>query len=130
MSIKKSGILLTTLLLSIKAFAYDDEDDIDIDSTLYMTLIGGGIFVVGYIIAQIKFLEKIGGVIYVIGAIIGGLGIVGIALFLLEWAMRTAITMAIYIGAVVLAGYILYQIYLWIVGEKKKIDSNDNSSRK
>ncbi len=122
MLLKKITLLsVLTTLINFKAFAYDDDEDkIDPESMFYMILVGAGILAVGAIISQAKFSAGFGKTISIIGLVIGGLGVVGLALILLEWAMKTAITLALYIGAIVLAGYILYQIYLWIFGPKKK----------
>ena len=121
--IKMKLLILALTVLGTTAFAYDDDEDkIDVESGIYMALVAGGILLVGYIISQIKFAEKAGSTISVIGLIVGGLGLLGVALFLLEWAKKTAITLVLYIGALLLAGYIIYQIYLWLKALGKRKD--------
>lgn len=117
----KTLFVLWSLFVSLKAFAYDDEEDkIDPEFSFYMILAGLGLLGVGALISQVKISEGFGKIIGGIGFFIGGFGVLGLALILLEWAMKTAVTLALYIGAIALAGYILYHIYLWLFGKKKE----------
>lgn len=120
---QKKIILSTVLmiLVDIKAFAYaDDEDKIDPKFSGYMILAGVVLLAIGAAIASVKAMEGFGKLISGLGFFIGGFGVLGLALILLEWAVKTAITLALFIGGLALAGYILYQIYLWLFGPKKE----------
>lgn len=113
-------LIITTLVLSLTAFAQDyDDEKIDPKNSFYMILAGLAFLGIGSLISQAKSLESIGNIIKGIGLVIGGFGLLGIALIAFDWAVRTAITLVIYIGGLALAGYIFYQIYLALFGKKK-----------
>jgi hypothetical protein len=116
--------LLTLLFTATKSFAYDDydydEDDLSMADVSMLLIFGGGILFAGFLIGQLKPLEGFGRVVMIIGAIIGGIGLLNIALMILSWAISTAVTLALYVGGLFVAGYILYSLYNWLFASKAR----------
>lgn len=108
-------------------YAQDDyyDDEISMSTSFYTALVGGGIFLVGCFIADVKFIAGIGKVIMAIGGIIGFLGLAGIAMIILEAAVSIAIKAAFVIGAILLVGWIIKGIIQMING--KESASNNKS---
>ncbi|WP_345161341.1 hypothetical protein [Nibribacter koreensis] len=80
---------------------------------------GGGIALVGFLVERAKFLQNVGKVIKGIGVLLGALAVICLACILLDWALATAITLALYVGSLTLAGYLLYVAYHWLFSAKR-----------
>jgi hypothetical protein len=110
--------LLLSLLVSVKAFAYDeydyDEDAITYGEAIMVTIFGGIVLGVGFFLGTLKPLEGFGKGTMIVGAIIGGIGLINIAILILSQAISIAVSLALYAGALFVVGYILYSIYNWL----------------
>jgi hypothetical protein len=112
-------------LISLKLFAqddyYDDDENIDMKSSFIMALIGGGIFLVGRGLAEVKSLAGLAKVLLAIGAFVAFLGVCGIAMIILQAALNIALKIAIVIGAIILAGWIIKGIVNWFNKDDQKV---------
>ena len=107
-------------IINLKVLAQDSEDvKMDPTSAFYMILVGLGLLGVGALISSAKVAEGVGKFISGVGLFIGGLAVLWLALTLLQWAIKTAVTLIFFLAALALAGYIIYKIYIWIFGPKK-----------
>jgi hypothetical protein len=104
---------------------YDDDDDekwtlAEVGSSL---LIGGVSALAGFLIMQIKVMNSLGKIILGIGIFVGGIAVVfylmQIIAMILSAAFNFALKLAIIVGVVLLAGWIIKGIYDWIVGNSK-----------
>jgi hypothetical protein len=134
----KKKLLITLLLFTIVkvalcqydsydrggSAAYDDDEEkmtlADVGGSLLM---GGVLAVAGFLIMQIKATNTFGKILLGIGAIVGGGAVVIYLLqvigMILSAAFSLAYKLAIIVGVVLLAGWIIKGIYNWISGNSK-----------
>jgi hypothetical protein len=110
--------LFAVIFVCTKAYAYTDDDSIDSQFSFYMILAGVALLLIGTLVSNGKALEGAGKVICGAGLFIGGFGLLGIALIILQWALKAAARLALFALAIVAIGYVLRLIYVWIFGNK------------
>ena len=101
----------------------DDEEKITLAGVGVSLLMGGIVALAGFLIMQIKATNTFGKILLGIGAIVGGGAVVIYLLqvigMILSAAFSLAYKLAIIVGVVLLAGWIIKGIYNWISGNSK-----------
>jgi hypothetical protein len=85
-----------------------------------LAAIGGGLFLFGKLLSGVKLISGLGTGIAYLGAFVGILGVLGIAIGLLEAALSLAFKIAIGIGAIVLIIWIIKGILKTIKRKEEK----------
>jgi hypothetical protein len=118
------ALLITALLTSTEVLAHSDDTLETIVVMLPALLVGAGILGLAYLIEKIG-LSGLSKVVGIIGLIIGGLAVAGIAFTILAailsfvgMVLDAAFTLAFYVGAFLLACYIIYSIFNWLFTPK------------
>jgi hypothetical protein len=118
------ALLITALLTSTEVLAHSDDTLETIVVMLPALVVGAGILGLAYLIEKIG-LSGLSKVVGIIGLIIGGLAVAGIAFTILAailsfvgMVLDAAFTLAFYVGAFLLACYIIYSIFNWLFTPK------------
>jgi hypothetical protein len=101
----------------------DDDENLTLAEVGSSLLIGGSFAIVGFLIMQIKVMNSLGKILLGIGAFVGGIAVVlyllQIIAIILSAAFNLALKLAIIVGVILLAVWIIKGIYDWISGNTK-----------
>jgi len=101
----------------------DDEEKMTLAGVGISLLISGIFAFIGFLIMQIKAISTLGKIMVGIGAIVGGFAVLKYLLqiiaMILSAALSLAYKLAIIVGVVLLAGWIIKGIYNWVTGNNK-----------